>query len=232
MENSEIPHHLHIVTQSLTHPSLSPLTHSLSQSPPTPLTLSPSHPLSLSLTLSVTSHPLTFSSTHPLTHSSSHPLAHTLTLTEIHTIMNLTYPFTCSLTHNNCNIFFFSDEYPKALPLLSALVHTDKYSQAGVWLKYAECQHMLNDLEAAASSYSKVISLAPNHTDTRWKSCYLYRYHISSSFASPQPAYLCRDRSLLIKHFECSFGCLLTWTAVHHQLQDASKSWTMFKTLS
>ena len=61
-----------------------------------------------------------------------------------------------------------TDEYGKALPLLSALVQTDKYSQAGVWLKYAECQHMLNDLEAAAASYSKVITLAPNHTDTRF----------------------------------------------------------------
>jgi hypothetical protein len=27
---------------------------------------------------------------------------------------------------------------------------------------------MLNDLEAAAASYSKVITLAPNHTDTRF----------------------------------------------------------------
>lgn len=61
-----------------------------------------------------------------------------------------------------------ADEYGKALPLLSALVQTNKYSQAGVWLKYAECQHMLNDLEAAAASYSKVITLAPNHTDTRF----------------------------------------------------------------
>ena len=69
--------------------------------------------------------------------------------------------------HSQSSLMFFSDGYAKALPLLSALVQTNKYSQAGVWLKYAECQHMLSDLEAAAASYSKVISLAPNHTDSR-----------------------------------------------------------------
>lgn len=60
-------------------------------------------------------------------------------------------------------------EYPKALPLLSALVSTSDYSQAGVWLKHAECQYMLNDLEGAVMSYSKVLSLAPHHTDTRFR---------------------------------------------------------------
>ena len=60
-----------------------------------------------------------------------------------------------------------SGEYTKALPLLSALVGTSRYCQAGVWLKHAECQYMLNDLEGAVMSYSKVLSLAPYHTDTR-----------------------------------------------------------------
>ncbi len=58
-------------------------------------------------------------------------------------------------------------EYIKALPLLTAMVGTSEYSQAGVWLKHAECQYMLNDLEGAAMSYSKVLSLAPTHTDSR-----------------------------------------------------------------
>lgn len=73
--------------------------------------------------------------------------------------------YNCTYNFSHANV---TDEYAKALPLLSALVQTNKYSQAGVWLKYAECQHMLNDLEAAAASYSKVITLAPNHTDTRY----------------------------------------------------------------
>ena len=63
---------------------------------------------------------------------------------------------------------FVSAQYPKALPLLSVLVCTDRYSQAGVWLKHAECLHMLGDLEGAVISYSKVLSLASHHIDTRW----------------------------------------------------------------
>ncbi len=62
-------------------------------------------------------------------------------------------------------------EYAQALPLLTLLVHTRKYSQAGVWLKLAECRHMLSDLEASAVAYSKVISLAPNHTESRLGYC-------------------------------------------------------------
>lgn len=67
-----------------------------------------------------------------------------------------------------CVVFLVAAEYTKALPLLAALVGTVRYCQAGVWLKHAECQHMLNDLEGAAMSYSKVLSLAPHHTDTRF----------------------------------------------------------------
>ena len=63
--------------------------------------------------------------------------------------------------------WMYAAEYRAALPLLSALVGTSRYSQAGVWLKHAECQHMLNDLEGACMSYSKVLSLVPHHTDTR-----------------------------------------------------------------
>lgn len=62
-------------------------------------------------------------------------------------------------------------EHAQALPLLTALVHTGKYSQAGVWLKLAECRHMLGDLDASARAYSQVIALAPNHTESRWVHC-------------------------------------------------------------
>ena len=64
--------------------------------------------------------------------------------------------------------------YSKALPLLSSLVRTDKFNQAGVWLKHAECHHMLHDMEAAALSYHRVLALAPRHTDTRLTLATLY----------------------------------------------------------
>ena len=65
-------------------------------------------------------------------------------------------------------LVFPSADYPKALPLLSALVGTSTYSQAGVWVKHATCQYVMNDLEGAAMSFSKVLSLAPGHTDSRY----------------------------------------------------------------
>ena len=65
-------------------------------------------------------------------------------------------------------------QYSKALPLLSSLVRTDKFNQAGVWLKHAECNHMLQDLDAAAVSYHRVLTLAPHHTDTRLTLATLY----------------------------------------------------------
>lgn len=65
-------------------------------------------------------------------------------------------------------------EYSKALPLLTSLTETKEFSQAGVWLKHAECLHMLHELEPAALSYSKVLSLAPHHTETRMILASLY----------------------------------------------------------
>ena len=65
-------------------------------------------------------------------------------------------------------------EYSKALPLLTLLTETHNFNQAGVWLKHAECHHMLNDLEQAALSYAKVLSLAPHHTETRMTLASLY----------------------------------------------------------
>ena len=74
------------------------------------------------------------------------------------------FPSICSChTHPS----LLAGNYALALPLLATLVGTSSYSQAGVWLKHAECQYMLNDLEGAAVSYSKVLTLAPYHTDTR-----------------------------------------------------------------
>ena len=69
-------------------------------------------------------------------------------------------------------------EHSKALPLLSALVNTNKYSQAGVWLKYAECLQVLNDLEGAAMAFSNVLVLAPHHTETR---CSRLNFEINQS---------------------------------------------------
>ena len=67
-----------------------------------------------------------------------------------------------------------SDNHSKALPLLSALINTDSFSQAEVWLKHAECLYALNELETAAISYARVLSLAPHHTQTRLSLASLY----------------------------------------------------------
>ena len=75
----------------------------------------------------------------------------------------------------------------RALPLLSALVHTQCYGQAGVWLKHAECLHTLQDLEGAAMSYSQVLNLAPHHTDTRYWSLTLIPTLLVLSCLIPPP---------------------------------------------
>ncbi|XP_004868994.1 general transcription factor 3C polypeptide 3 isoform X1 [Heterocephalus glaber] len=58
-------------------------------------------------------------------------------------------------------------EYSSALPLLSALVCSERYSLAVVWLRHAECLKALGYMERAAESYSKVVDLAPLHLDAR-----------------------------------------------------------------
>jgi general transcription factor 3C polypeptide 3 (transcription factor C subunit 4) len=70
--------------------------------------------------------------------------------------------------------FMENANFSEALPLLSSLIETKEFNQAGVWLKHAECHHMLNELEAAALSYSNVLSLAPHHTETRMTLASLY----------------------------------------------------------
>ncbi|XP_023124161.1 general transcription factor 3C polypeptide 3 [Amphiprion ocellaris] len=58
-------------------------------------------------------------------------------------------------------------EYMSALPLLSALIISDKYNLAVVWLRHAECLKALGHMEAAAQSYSKVVQMAPQHLEAR-----------------------------------------------------------------
>ncbi|XP_053554531.1 general transcription factor 3C polypeptide 3 isoform X2 [Bombina bombina] len=58
-------------------------------------------------------------------------------------------------------------EYNSALPLLSALVCSEKYNLAVVWLRHADCLKALGHMEKAAESYSKVVEMAPLHLDAR-----------------------------------------------------------------
>uniref|UniRef100_A0A7M4ERU6 Ral transcription factor IIIC subunit 3 n=1 Tax=Crocodylus porosus TaxID=8502 RepID=A0A7M4ERU6_CROPO len=58
-------------------------------------------------------------------------------------------------------------EYNSALPLLSALVCSERYNLAVVWLRHAECLKALGYVERAAESYAKVVDLAPLHLDAR-----------------------------------------------------------------
>ncbi|KAM8933598.1 general transcription factor 3C polypeptide 3 isoform 2-T2 [Pelodytes ibericus] len=58
-------------------------------------------------------------------------------------------------------------EYNSALPLLSALVCSEKYNLAVVWLRHSDCLKALGHMEQAAESYSKVVDMAPLHLDAR-----------------------------------------------------------------
>ncbi|XP_049609404.1 general transcription factor 3C polypeptide 3 [Syngnathus scovelli] len=57
--------------------------------------------------------------------------------------------------------------YMSALPLLSALVISEKYNLAVVWLRHAECLKALGEMKAAAESFTKVVELAPQHLEAR-----------------------------------------------------------------
>ncbi|XP_051915141.1 general transcription factor 3C polypeptide 3 [Hippocampus zosterae] len=57
--------------------------------------------------------------------------------------------------------------YLAALPLLSALVISEKYNLAVVWLRHAECLKALGEMNAAAESFTKVVELAPQHLEAR-----------------------------------------------------------------
>ncbi|KAL6115541.1 gtf3c3 [Pungitius sinensis] len=58
-------------------------------------------------------------------------------------------------------------EYMSALPLLSALVISEQYNLAVVWLRHAECLKALGHMEAAAQSYTRVVDMAPQHLEAR-----------------------------------------------------------------
>uniref|UniRef100_A0A8C2XJX0 General transcription factor IIIC, polypeptide 3 n=1 Tax=Cyclopterus lumpus TaxID=8103 RepID=A0A8C2XJX0_CYCLU len=58
-------------------------------------------------------------------------------------------------------------KYMTALPLLSALVISEKYNLAVVWLRHAECLKALGHMEVAAQSYTKVVDMAPQHLEAR-----------------------------------------------------------------
>ena len=96
-------------------------------------------------------------------------------------------------------------EYSKALSLLTLLVETENFSQAGVWLKHAECLHMLQELEQAAMSYVKVLSLAPHHTETRMTLASLYSQlgMTEDALALLDAGKYTLNRLLLILAFSC-----------------------------
>uniref|UniRef100_A0A674D6K0 General transcription factor IIIC, polypeptide 3 n=1 Tax=Salmo trutta TaxID=8032 RepID=A0A674D6K0_SALTR len=63
--------------------------------------------------------------------------------------------------------FLDEGEYNSALPLLSALVCSERYNLAVVWLRHAECLKALGHMEVAVKSYSKVVQMAPLHLEAR-----------------------------------------------------------------
>ncbi|XP_036396803.1 general transcription factor 3C polypeptide 3 [Megalops cyprinoides] len=63
--------------------------------------------------------------------------------------------------------FLDEGEYSSALPLLSALVCSERYNLAVVWLRHAECLKALGHMEVAVKSYSKVVEMAPLHLEAR-----------------------------------------------------------------
>ncbi|XP_070814221.1 general transcription factor 3C polypeptide 3 [Chaetodon trifascialis] len=58
-------------------------------------------------------------------------------------------------------------QYMSALPLLSALVISEKYNLAVIWLRHAECLKALGHMEVAVESYNKVVEMAPLHLEAR-----------------------------------------------------------------
>lgn len=59
-------------------------------------------------------------------------------------------------------------EFSHAIPLLSALVETENYNMAAVWLRYGECLSAVNETEKATEVYKKVVAMAPCHTGARF----------------------------------------------------------------
>ncbi|XP_065175239.1 general transcription factor 3C polypeptide 3-like isoform X1 [Sycon ciliatum] len=63
--------------------------------------------------------------------------------------------------------FVACGHHAEALPYLAALVSTQRYNMAAVWLQYGQSLLGLKQLENAASAYSVVVSMAPTHLDAR-----------------------------------------------------------------
>ncbi|XP_012678907.2 general transcription factor 3C polypeptide 3 [Clupea harengus] len=63
--------------------------------------------------------------------------------------------------------FLDEGQYNSALPLLSALVCSERYNLAVVWLRHAECLKALGHMDVAVRSYRKVVEMAPLHLEAR-----------------------------------------------------------------
>ncbi len=139
--------------------------------PSIPRTLYPLYPLSLVPSIPCTLYPL-----YPLSLVPSIPrtLYPSYPLSLVPFIRHTLYPFYLYPLPYPFLPFPLSVEYSKALPLLTLLTETNNFNQAGVWLKHAESHHMLQELDQAAISYRKVLSLAPHHTETRMTLASLY----------------------------------------------------------
>jgi len=60
-----------------------------------------------------------------------------------------------------------NDFHYNALILFERLVHSNKFSMAGVWLKYADSLVVVNRIEDSIAGYRHVIKLAPAHEEAR-----------------------------------------------------------------
>lgn len=59
------------------------------------------------------------------------------------------------------------ERFADALQLLEPLVKSKNFSMAAVWLRYADCNRAVGNIEQAIDSYRQVVVLAPMHFDAR-----------------------------------------------------------------
>lgn len=59
------------------------------------------------------------------------------------------------------------ERYSDALRLLQPLIKSTNFSMAAVWLRFADCNRALGQIEEAISAYRQVVKLAPLHYDAR-----------------------------------------------------------------
>lgn len=60
-----------------------------------------------------------------------------------------------------------NDYHHNALTLFEKLVHSQKFSMAGVWLKYADSLVAVDRIDDSIAAYRHVIKLAPAHEEAR-----------------------------------------------------------------